>query len=1304
MREKKGTAAGRAGPTARRGTVVETDRSFAIVGIGASAGGLEAFTALLKGLPLDTGMAFVLVQHLDPDHESALTQILSRSTSLPVQEIADKQKVEPNHVYIIPRDTGLSISRGVLMLSRRQKTGPHRPIDAFFESLASDQGEGAIGVVLSGTATDGTLGLEAIRAEGGITFAQDGTAKHDSMPRSAIAAGVVDLVLSPRDIAKELARIASHPYGTGGPVNVEENARAEATTHEDDQTALPSGGHPKGKHAPTGAAEEMPAKGHEGEENGFKKIMLLLRNHSGVDFSLYKSTTIRRRITRRVVLTKHETPAEYAAFLRGNASELDSLYSDVLISVTSFFRNTEAFESLQSEVFPNLLEERSDKPLRCWVLGCSTGQEAYSIAMAFMETAEKTSSQRKLQIFATDLNDKLLEKARQGLYATTLAEDVSAERLRRFFVEEKGGYRIKKNLRQMVVFARQNLISDPPFSRMDLISCRNLLIYLEPTLQKKAIPTFHYALRAGGFLLLGASESTGGFTDLFEAVDKKHKIYRRKPGPSPRLHLTRERESGGYERDEATPVRIAQTEPAERAHDELGIQREADRMTINHFSPPGLVISDDFQVLQFLGSTGAFLEPPIGKASFNVLKMAREGLMLPLRATIERARKEGKLARRENVRFKKDGDERDVSLHVIPLKNLDEPGFLIFFEDVGKTRRSSPEPEKPRLTKVEERGRINELETELAEMRAYFQAAQEENEAANEELQAGNEEIQSANEELQSVNEELETSKEELESGNEELITVNEEMSNRNTELNRLNSDLINFQNAVDVPVVLLGPKHDIRRFNPHAATQFDLLATDAGRPISQIQHNLTLVSEAGEGSPLDVERVVSEVVASLHNQEYEVRDKAGRWHSLRVRPYLTLDNEVDGAVLALIDVDFVKRSEQDAAHLKMLNLENQKLESLGLLAGGIAHDFNNLLTPILGASELVSEMEGVPARAKPLMESISTACMRAADLTRQILAYAGKGRFFIEPTDLSSLVMEITDLIRVSVPKNVRIDLELQEHLPAVMCDRSQLQQVIMNLVINAAESTPEGRQAAISVSTTIEKVKENSSGQAHSPVEPKPGTYVVFSVTDSGGGMDAKILSQIFEPFFSTKANGRGLGLSAVLGIVRGHNGGLRVHTSRGAGTTFEALFPIAEPGASAAPADQIPHKRPAPQKSVGAILVVDDEEIVRKVVVASLKRHGFKVLTAANGVEGVKAFEKASDKISKVLLDLTMPVMNGHEVLKRLRAIRADVPIVIMSGYTEQEAIRHFGENDEVVFLQKPFTISDLMKKLGLRSVKS
>ena len=897
--------------------------SFPIVGIGASAGGLEAFSALLKHLPLDTGMAFVLVQHLDPAHDSALTQLLRRATSLPVHEVTNNLRVERNHVYVIPPNTNLSIAQGLLTLGPRPKTRtPHRSIDFFFEALANDQRDCAIGVILSGTATDGTVGLEAIKAEGGITFAQDDSARYDSMPRSAVAAGSVDFVLSPEDIAAELARIANHPAVIGalpGSSTRAEADRASATAHEDDGTPLPSGG----RTPPTGgktARDEADAGARQtiGDttEEGFKKILLLLHRHSSVDFLVYKSTTIQRRIVRRMVLTKHDTLERYAQFLNGNDKELTALYSDVLISVTSFFRNPEAFEVLRRKVWPALLQQRGDEPLRVWTLGCSTGQEAYSIAMSFVEAADKAPRMRKLQVFATDLNDALLDKARQGLYAKTIAQDLSPERLRRFFVEEEGGYRVGKALREMIVFARQNVISDPPFSRLDIISCRNLLIYFEPRLQKKVFPVFHYALKPGGYLYLGASESIGGFTDLFEPLDKKHKIYTKKAATTPTFHLPTGREGGDEPSSLSRQIRVPLHQQANDGDSgngfraELSAQREADRVSVNQFAPPAVLINADLQILQFRGPTAAYLEPPTGKASFDLLKMARKGLMMPLRSTINKAKKENAPARKEGVRIEENGNAREVTIEVIPLKNLRERCFLVVFKDANALTRptsrrkraadkSSLHPD--RAPRAAQSGRIALLEAELSETRDYAQSIQEQYEAANEKLQASNEEVQSANEELQSINEELETSKEELESANEELTTVNEEMANRHAELNRLHSDLVNIQTSAQQAIVLLDRGLAIRRFSVPAEKQLNLMASDVGRPFGHVRHNLAVP---------DLDSFITEVIDNVRAQEREIQDKDGRWFSLRVRPYMTADNRVDGAVLVLVDINDLKRSE----------------------------------------------------------------------------------------------------------------------------------------------------------------------------------------------------------------------------------------------------------------------------------------------------------------------------------------------------------------------------------------------------------
>jgi two-component system CheB/CheR fusion protein len=860
---------------------------------------LEAFTQLLRNLPVNTGMAFVLVQHLDPVHPSALTQILSKTTSLPVQEVTNDLPVEANHVYVIPPNASMGIVGGVLKLQPREEAGgAHRSIDFFFVSLAKDQRERAIGVILSGTASDGTLGLEAIKADGGITFAQDETAKYNSMPRSAITAGCVDLVLSPERIAKELAHIARHPY-----LAVRAPLPAEEAEDQIPEPAVSAGGRFRPRSETKTAHDEL-------AHSSLRKILILLRNHSAVDFSLYKTSTIRRRIDRRMALNKLTSLDAYAQFLRRTPAEINALYTDLLIGVTSFFRNPEAFDILKRSVFPKLIPEH-DNPVRIWVPGCSTGQEAYSIAMAFAEFSDSTTRAPKLQVFATDVNEETLARARSGLYVKTLVLDVSSDRLRRFFVEEEGGYRVCKSLRETVIFARQNLLNDPPFSRMHLISCRNLLIYLQSNSQNSILPKFHYALRPKGFLFLGASESVASFPDLFEHVDRKHKIFSKKPGSTPALHLGFAPRHPGQK--EKMPT-LAVAQGPKRSPPELNVEQEADRVTLSRHTPPGVLVNAELQVLQFRGDTSSYLKPPPGRATFDVLKMALPELTLPLRAVLNKAKKERNAVRRENVQFKQAGQPRGVNIEVVPLKNLKDRCYLIFFEDAGHNIRSISDSPSDRSTKPRTgRGKaggseaaarqISRLERDLAETREYLQSIQEQAEAANEELQASNEEVTSANEELQSINEELETSQEELESTNEELTTVNEEMTNRNTELGLLISDLGNFQRSAPVPVIFLGRDLAIRRFTAQAEKQFNLVATDIGQPIGRIRHNLDMP---------DLDEFVAEVISTVREREREVQDRDGHCYSLRVLPYMSQDNKVDGAVLVLVDISDLKRTEQE--------------------------------------------------------------------------------------------------------------------------------------------------------------------------------------------------------------------------------------------------------------------------------------------------------------------------------------------------------------------------------------------------------
>lgn len=837
---------------------------FPIVGVGASAGGLEALTQLLKALPVDTGMAYVLVQHLAPC-PSALAEILSKATKMPVREVSDATTVEPDHVYVIPPDRSMTVVRGVLQLQPRAVGAMHQPVDQFFRSLAEDRQHQAIGVVLSGMAADGTLGLEAIKGEGGITFAQDQTAQHGSMPHSAIASGYVDFVLPPDEIARQIVRIGHHPHAV-------REAKVRAADDKLDLTP----------------------------------VVQLLHQATGVDFNHYKANTLFRRVTRRMVLQRMESLAAYVQYLRQTPAEVAALHQDILIGVTSFFRNPESFEAVKSQVFDRLLENRSQhEPVRIWTLGCSTGQEAYSLAIAFIEAAEKAGSPATLLLFATDLNAAAIEKARAGLYGKDIAQDVSPERLLRFFNAVEDGYQIKKSVRDACRFSQHNVLVDPPFSRLDLISCRNLLIYFELALQQKVVPMLHYALKPNGSLWLGGSETIGSYRNLFEAADLKHRIYTKNPG-STRQRSLFALQPGGAPRAPFPAI-------APRHGDAVAdLHREADRILLSKFAPPGVLVTAGLEILQYRGDTSPYLAPAPGKASFSLLKMLREGLLVAVRAAVLRAGKEGAPVREGGLRVKSNGGYRMVAIEVIPLQKsgAKDGGFLVLFESASDAGLATPArgdddtdargslSSRNSLTAeaVADNGR---LEQELAATREYLQSLIEQQEADNEELQSASEEVQSANEELQSSNEELETSKEEIQSSNEELATLNDELGQRNEEMNRVNNDLVNLITCSQTAIIMLGPTLQIRRFTPTAETMLGLVATDVGRRLTDIRLDFDNLA--------DLDLLLADVLATATTREREVQGKQGRWCLLRLHPYETRDHKIDGVVVKLIDVDAMK-------------------------------------------------------------------------------------------------------------------------------------------------------------------------------------------------------------------------------------------------------------------------------------------------------------------------------------------------------------------------------------------------------------
>ncbi len=1457
----------------------EDNSNCIVVGVGASAGGLEAFTELVSHLPRNTGLTFVLVQHLDPHHESALPELLAVKTPLPVIQVENNTRIAPDHIYVIPPNKLMRIQGRTLILEARPAAGErYKPIDIFFTSLSLEFGSKAVGVVLSGTATDGTLGLKAIKAEGGITFAQNQTAKFDSMPRSAIAAGVVDFVLSPRRIAEELVAIAHQPPGwqTGGGDAIDEGA----TLH---------------------------------------RLLLVMRSGTGVDFTQYKQPTIQRRLNRRMTVRKSETLEQYLDLLRREPGEIKALFDDLLINVSDFFRDPDVFLAIRQVAFPTLIRNR--KPphtIRVWIPGCSSGEEVYSMAIAFVEYLESEDLDYSIQLFGTDLSDRVIEKARTGIYDEGSVMNVSPQRLQRFFVGGQSGYQISRSIREMCIFSRHDVTRDPPLSRMDLISCRNLLIYFIPSLQRRVIATFAYALQPHGCLVLGPSETLGNLTECFGALDERHKIYLRNTQTVQALFSPNTT-------DETPHSAIAAPSPrlAESTHEQDRLRQYVNKVVLSQYGPAGVVVDEDLRIAESRGNVEPYLAGTPGETGGDLMNLLRPDMRAAVSTAIERARRMNAAVVAESVAASGQGKFDSVAITVVPLALKDVTlHFLVLFghareeTDAQAAAIGSDEAESAVPPSLDEEN--SQLKQELRATREYLQSVIEE-------LRSTNEEIQSANEELQSTNEELQTAKEELQSSNEELHTVNDEMHSRNADLMRTNDDLNNLLSSINTPIVMTGGDLRIRRFTPTAESVLRLIPTDIGRPIADLKPRINVQN---------LEEILRRVVDTLEPWEQEVQDTEGRLYLMRVRPYRTADNRIDGSVLQLLDVTELRRGleetrqardyaeavvntvreplvvlDQDLAihsanrafcnalgvapselpgksiygigggrfdlpkvhalieqlrgaspqlndieiehpagqgetrilsvnarriqegeqrqlilmafediterrlaaqaryrrlfesardgivlvdagtgeiidvnpfterlfgyrrheiigrkvweiepmrkvprmralleqirELGMLRLddpilftkdgrgfqaeviasvypekhgqeiqfnirdvserrkferelqETQKLESLGLLAGGIAHDFNNILTGVIGnASIIYSELPPDQPMRKRVREVIN-AGERAAFLTRQMLAYAGKGRTVSERIDLGELVREISALVQTSIPKSVELKLDLAPDLPPLEGDPSQIQQVIMNLVINAGEAIGKDTPGKVRVRTSLREIDQGEASELFAPERTNRGNYLQLEVVDTGSGMDEATKARIFDPFFTTKFTGRGLGLAAVQGIVRTHGGAIRVYSTPGQGTSFLVLLPAADRAPAPAPPEP---SKPLTIPPGSVALVIDDEEPIRSFAGTTLSRAGMKVLLAENGKIGVEMFRAHKDTISVVVLDLLMPVIGGKAALAELKEINSRVPIILSSGFDENEAARGFSAPQPERFLQKPYTAERLIEAIA------
>jgi two-component system CheB/CheR fusion protein len=1185
---------------------------------------------LLEALPARLGAALVIVSHLDRSHESLLAEILARKTRLRVLEARDGTTPVADHIYVISPNVTLTILDGRIHLEpRAEGRQPHMPVNALFESMARERAGGAIGIVLSGADSDGAIGIQAIKHAGGITFAQSlETARVTSMPQNAIETGCVDLVLAPNLIATELARLVAHPYLRPVPSDLSE--------HEDATVAASA------------------------EEPTLRRVFRRLRSAHGVDFARYKPATLRRRLARRMALQRIDNLDEYVGFLESDSAEAASLYQDFLIRVTGFFRDPEVFKALAVEVFPDLCAGRSQKePIRIWVPGCATGEEVYSIAIALVEFLGEHAPSVRVQIFGTDVSDSAIEKARAGSYLESIAQDVSPERLSRFFVKENAHYTIARSIRDLCVFARQDVTRDPPFSRLDLVSCRNLLIYLGSASQQRVMQIFHYALRRRGLLMLGPSESVGHTSELFELSDKTHRFYKPKLKPSSdgaSLDLTRS--SGSLSaKGELTP---SSDDPAANFIETDSPLRQADRWFLARYAPAGILVDDALNILQFRGETGPYLAPASGPPSTNLSRVVRPELLVEIVPALKEARESGKIVRRPGVSVEGLGT---VDMEVVPfLRAGASPAYLFVFEDESRraaVRRDRHAQNAP-LTDSELQTRNAHLERENADLREFLQATMEQHEAAKEELRSAHEEVLSANEEFQSTNEELETSKEELQSGNEELTTTNDELRDRNRQLGVLNDELDKARQLADrarayadgivetvrEPLLVLDAELRILRANLAFYSAFSLRQGGVeSRRLDEIgddQWNtpslhgqLALVLSRGEPM-VDLEL------------PFKQKGAVVRLLCLNAR---RISGDSDRVALILLSIEDVTETRAKAETLR--EGSRRKDEFLAMLA----HELRNPLGPITHAVHLLRR--GSPD-APRLYEMIERQTARLVRLVDELLDVARISRGLIElkrePVDLVTIVRNAVEASRSRLDQREHtLSLSLVEKAVCVDGDAVRLEQVISNLLENAIKYTNPGGQLFVSLT--------------------EAGGDAVLSVADNGIGIQSDALERIFDLFtqvdssLARSGGGLGLGLTLVRRVLEMHGGRIEAHSAgAGKGSEFVVRIPLL---AAAKPH----HEEASAQSSeitpaMRRVLIVDDNVDAAESMAMLIRAWGHEAAVAHTALSGLEIAEQFGPQTA--LLDIGLPDMDGYALARRLRARdpSGNLQLVAMTGYGRSE----------------------------------
>ncbi len=1177
---------------------------FLIVGIGASAGGLEAFERFLGRLASDSGLAYVLVQHLNPEHESLLVEILSRATHLPVEIAKDAQRIERDHVYVIPRGAGLLVKDGTLRLTAADPRGNRLLVNAFLTSLAEDQGENAVGIVLSGTGSDGALGVAAVKGHGGRTFAQlPGDARYEGMPAAAIATGMVEQVLPVDEIPAALAALA-----------------AERRRH--------------------------PPESMHGEAEGLRQALEAVARTTGHDFSRYKRSTVVRRFHRRMTATGTATVRDYAAVLETDADETRCLAEDLTINVTSFFRDDEPFRALERLVVPDVLERRRAEGIRIWVPGCSSGEEAYSLAMLFRQQMDAQPLPPLLQIFATDIDASAVAEARQGQYTTAVEQQVSPERLARFFTKRGDSYSVTKALRDLCIFTEHDLLKDPPFSRMDLVSCRNLLIYLEPALQKHVIELLHYAVRPGGYVLLGKAETIDARDlELFEVVEKAERIFRRREADRRPAILPPGRR--------APPLELAP--PSRRADPEARSAADRSRkIVLEEYAPPSVVVDSRGEVRYYWGANlSRYLPPRAGAPATNLMHLARRELRVELSAAVHQAARQARPVACKDVVVEAEGGQRRLNIVVRPLPPTEEDPeelFLVVFEELQTAHVAHGTPlDAPTLE------RHRQLQRDLESTQQRLQATIDELENANQALSASNEQLQSMNEEMLSSNEELQTSQEELQSMNEELNTLNAELSKKVDELELLYGDLQNLFQSTQIATIFLDRESRIARFTPGATTIFRLANGDVGRPLSDF---------AARFDAQDVPQEVQRVLETLEPVERTVGlVDAKRWFLMRMHPYRTPSNVIAGVVVSFIDVTRLKETEaalrqaaaeRGRAEQALRDADVRKNEFLGVLS----HELRNPLAPIRNA---IHTLNHAPEGSDQAIRARAVIDRQTSQLTRLVDDLLDATRISHGKIQLRRSRVELTNLLRqvvedhrpIFASRGIDLRLCIDVAPQWIEADATRINQVVGNLLQNAAKFTDAHGHVIVSV------VQEGAS-------------QAVVHVVDDGIGIDPEMMGHVFEPFTQADGSlhrgqgGLGLGLALVKGLVELHGGRVEVRSRRpDNGTEFTISLPLLP---EAAESPEPPVTAPAAARRLRLLLIednLDSAESLREVLESS----GHEVAVAHDGQEGVAAARSFRPDV--VLCDIGLPGLDGYEVARRIRADPSISPALIaLTGYTRPE----------------------------------